>query len=151
MLIPARRHIEQIEEGKHFCGFLEIGGVRLDYEFTFPRPISLIHEVEATDDVAVLRRMFQIVMKKEEAVLPLSDKEFMLFFGMLLSLAGDFYYDLQARNVSMTHPARLRVGRRMVPIELRVIHSSFSEGAYDFPEEVHRILLHRKFGFVSIA
>lgn len=100
--IPVTLKIIQVVDGGRYKGYLQFGGIQLDYELEFSIVISqvddsIIDEVSTIEDI---RENFPLAMKKEGRDIELSDEEYGIFFSILLDFIVEFYNVPVVRQVN---------------------------------------------------
>ncbi len=90
--VSVERNIQQVIDGRHYKGYVNIADTRLDFELVFEVPIPHLESVppaKTTDDA---RRFFQITVKRDDAYIELTNEEYLFFFSVLVQLTIDFYH-----------------------------------------------------------
>src|SRR3989344_6548862 len=98
--VTAKRSIEQVVDGVQYVGEVNIESVKLDYELTFSTPIPQLDDIDPETLRRDIRRIFQIVVKKEGQNIVLTDDEYGFFFKLLAEFAVDFYNQPQTRDLN---------------------------------------------------
>ena len=95
--VSVKRSIDQVADGIAYKGYITIAETTLDYELNFAIPISKTKTMPCPKDRAEARRIFRITVKKGGSDTQLTDKEWGVFFNMLVMFAAEFYYLPQTR------------------------------------------------------
>lgn len=94
------RSVNQVHDGTRYKGYVEIGGVRFDYEVVFTTSIPQIEAKAPPEDLKELRRLIPITLKKGEAEIELTEMEYGFFFTLLVMFAVGFYHNSQTRKTN---------------------------------------------------
>ncbi len=93
------RYIEPIFNDKHYKGYIKIDDTKFDYELTFRIPITwILNIMKPTDDENEIRSIFQLIIKRKNKKIELTNKEYKFFFSMIIVPVIDFYNDQQILN-----------------------------------------------------
>jgi hypothetical protein len=85
------RYAKEIQEGERYEGHIVIGKVTLHYEYTFEVPVPFICTAGLVGEIAKMRRIFQLLVKREGEILTLSDEEYKFFLFELGCFIHDAY------------------------------------------------------------
>lgn len=91
MLIQVERCIQQIFDGRRYCGYITINGNQLYYEIFFHIPISRLVKTKLAGTIEGVRNKIQITVKKNNIEIKLNDQEFAFFLLMTADFALSFY------------------------------------------------------------
>ena len=98
MEITIERHVEQVEGGVHYKGYIRIGYAKLDYDMKFSIPIPLLLNLDLTEPCKTpkeVRERFQLAVSMGKVSIDLTDEEFDFFLSKLLDFVIDFYNNKQ--------------------------------------------------------
>ncbi len=102
MKIPVERYLEQVLDGSFYKGYIKIFETEFNYELKFKVPIPKLNGMDLTsmNKPEQVRRIFQLVLKRNEFEIELSDKEYGFFFEMLVIFAAEFYNNPKTRLIN---------------------------------------------------
>jgi hypothetical protein len=81
------RYIEQVEDGTHYKGHLNITGVEFEYEVILKKPIKQFIASKSINSLEELRNIFTIAVKQKGVEIPLSEDEYKFFAMVLIEFA----------------------------------------------------------------
>ena len=141
--VTVERYIEQVCDGSKYKGTLKIADTTFDYELMFATPIPKL--VEPLREVEEIRRVFQIVVKRNGAEIEIANNEYRFFFDMLVKFALKFYNDPQVResNDGLGFP---RGPGPVAAVGLFGSIGAHNSDSYPFPPELCEMLNSPKFG-----
>lgn len=145
--VSVERHVEQVRNGIHYKGYVQIAGTKLDYDLVFGVPIARLDDTEPAKDEDEIRRLFQITVKRENTNIELTKDEYGFFLSMILELAVDFYNNPQTRSSNEGILGdMLQGGGPMAAFGASMSIGMTSSGSYNFPPELCTMLSAPKFG-----
>jgi len=147
MKVSVERRIEQVVDGSHYKGHIKIADTKFDYDLKFAVPISRLDDTKPSADPKEIRRMFQLVLKRGEAIIDLMEDEYSFFFYMLVTFAVEFYNDPQTRHNNGGLIGMILSGQGpMADLGVSGSISIVSSTLYDFKAGLCEILNAPKFG-----
>lgn len=147
MNVLLERHIEQIQDGERYRGYVKIGGSRFDYRLTFGTPIDRIGSMQPPEDERGIRRLFQIDLERDNAKISLAKEEYCLFLEMIAAFAISFYNNPQTREAQEGAMGNmLRGGYPLTPASGKASIGMTRNESLDLPPEICEMLNQPKFG-----
>lgn len=98
MEVLIEKYVQQVSDGDHYEGYIKIAEIKLNYDLRLAVPIDQLDNLEPTESVDEIRRLFQFTIKKDKTNIELTDEEFKLFFQLIVPFVLDFYNNPQTRN-----------------------------------------------------
>ena len=78
MKVQTECYIEQVVDGTQYRGYIKIAETQFEYELKFEIPIlelaTRLNAMEPADNTDLVRRLFQITLKKEGRNINLTDE-----------------------------------------------------------------------------
>jgi len=149
MKIPVDASIAQVIDGSHYKGHLKIAGTKFDFSLIFAYPIPRLNYMSISGETGELRKLIKISVKRDKNKIELEDKEYDMFFAMIMYLALTFYDDPATRADQRGFKgAMIRGEGTLGALGLRLRIGLRSKGWYDLPQELCQILTGPKFGCV---
>lgn len=96
--ISVERYIEQVTDGRHYKGWISMGGVKFDYEVRFGLPASRIARARIPKTMKGLRNRYQITLKRGDAQVEIADEEYVLFCELIVNFVFGFYKSPKVRQ-----------------------------------------------------
>ncbi len=109
--IAVERCVTQLIEDSFYKGYLNIGGMQIDYEATFLIPVSKLHTSgwKSLKCIAEVRKIFQLTLSsKDSNFIEMSDDEAGFFIGMLFSFIIENFSE-SVFTVSIIHNSKIYV------------------------------------------
>lgn len=145
--VSVEQHIEQVQDGSHYKGYVKIADTKLDYELVFGFPIDRLDSMELGTDLDEIRRVFNVTLKRDNAKIELSIDEYGFFFPMIVEFAVNFYNLPQTRDSNSGMMGKmLQGGGPAALIGASMAIGMTSNGSYDFSPELCEMLAAPKFG-----
>ena len=152
MKVEVERYVKQVRDGSHYEGHVKIAETKFDYELVFAVPISQLDEMEPVKDKSEIRNHFQLTIKKDNANIELTDREYSFFFSMLVEFAVDFYNNPQTRDSNEGMLGDMVRGEGpIVVIGASASIGITSSGPCDFQPQLCELLNGPKFGCALVA
>ena len=96
--IHAKRHVRELITEEHYAGDMDIGGVSIEFELKFCKPLSVIREMHHHMMMARLVTLFSLTIKRKgcKPIGCLSEHQFETLVAMLYKAV------VQAQTISST-------------------------------------------------
>ena len=144
------RYIEQVEDGTHYKGHLNITGVEFDYEVVLKKPIKQFIASKSINSLEELRNVFIILVKRGGVEIPLSEDEYKFFATVLIEFVVSFYHEPQVRETNEGVIGKMARSESPLASAARVSIGIYNRATYNLSLKVCEILSHQKFGCVFI-
>jgi hypothetical protein len=142
------RYVEQVIEGLHYKGHVQISDVRIEYELVFSVPVPEVDNLDFPNGISDIRKALQLTIVKDQKEIDLIDEEYSLFLHILLEFVVAFYGNSRERRSNEGDMGRLLKGQG--PMAAFVTKASISmtrKGSCLFNPEICEILNRPKFNF----
>ena len=148
-VVSVERYVEQVEDGRKYCGHITIAGTILTFELVFTIPLRELDDNEPVKTPEKIRERFQIAIKRGDELIDLDLDEYGFFFSALVPFAADFYNNGQTRDSNegiLGMAMRGEGGMAEFGASMSIGVTSTDER--DFPPELCMVLSQPKFGCV---
>ena len=143
------RYVEQVVDGLHYKGHVQISDVRIEYELVFSVPIPEVDNLDFPNGISDIRKTLQLTVMKDQKEIDLTDEEYSLFLHILADFVVAFYGNSQSRRSNEGDMGRLLRGQG--PMAAFVAKASIgmtSKSSCSFNSEICEILNRSKFNFM---
>ncbi len=139
--------VEQVNDGTHYKGHLEIVGSKLCYELVFKIPIDRLDSAHTeSTSAAEFKDLFRLTIKQDKDWISLTDPEYALFLGLILDPVVSYYNNPQTRDFNNRIGQLLPGGSRLSDFGASVSIIGTGRAVYEFPTEICALLGQPKFG-----
>lgn len=109
--ISIERYVEQVTDGRHYKGWISMGGVKFDYEVRFGIAASRIARARIPKTMKGLRNRYQITLKRGDALVEIADEEYTLFCELIVNFVFAFYKSSAMRQFNSKNVIAALVGK----------------------------------------
>lgn len=139
--------VEQVNDGTHYKGHLEIAGNKLYYELVFKIPIVELRSVQIENIGATeLKGLFRLIIRRNEDWISLTDPEYAFFLGLILDPVVNYHNNPQTRDFNSRIGQLLCGGSRLSDFGASASILVIGRAVYEFPTEICVLLSQPKFG-----
>ncbi len=156
MQVEIKLFVQQVRDGTHYKGHIEIGGAILSFEQKFTIPVSELKQSQlGLTNIEEVRQVYPLTMRNHLAPINLDSNEYIIFLPIFIRLIGKFYDDPKVRRSNRGIEGIIRKSQWLSAVAMHFgiispLYMSRRE-IYDLKPRIRAMLIDRRFGIIRFG